>query len=74
MPEKLAPIYAKKFLEYYDANPKLGIECFGLNCAPPEAILDSLHWMFNKVCIRQISNPNKIQDMYFFLSRILKQN
>ena len=49
IPDQLAPIYVSKFLKYYDSNPALGIECFGLNCAPPEAILDSLQWMFNEV-------------------------
>ena len=46
MPDQLASIYSSRFLEYYEANPELGIECFGLNCASPEAILDSLEEMF----------------------------
>ena len=45
-PEKLASIYAKQFFEYYDANPTLGLKCFGLNCASPEATLDSLNFLF----------------------------
>ena len=45
-PEQLASTYSKQFFEYYDANPTLGIQCFGLNCASPEATLDSLGCLF----------------------------
>ena len=47
-PEKLASVYAKHFLKYFDDNPTLEIKCFGLNCASPEALLDSLGWIFKE--------------------------
>ena len=45
-PEKLATIYAQNFLSYFDRNLSMNVQCFGLNCAPPEAILTSLNYIF----------------------------
>ena len=47
-PKRLGPIYRDKFLAYLDKNPHMKITCFGLNCAAPEDLIESLNGMFAK--------------------------
>ena len=48
VPEKLGSVYLKKFLQYFDDNPTLGIECYGLNCSAPEELKETLDFTFQK--------------------------
>ena len=46
-PGNLGPIYRDNFLKYLEKNPNVNITAFGLNCAPPEETIASLHGMFD---------------------------
>ena len=47
-PNQLGPIYAQNFLNYLNQNPSMKITCFGLNCAAPEDLIQSLRGIFKK--------------------------
>ena len=61
VPEKLGSVYLKKFLQYFDDNPSLGIECYGLNCSAPEELKETLDFTFQKTT--KVSLDSDI-DMY----------
>ena len=74
VPEKLGSVYLKKFLQYFDDNPSLGIECYGLNCSAPEELKETLDFTFQKTAKVSLDLEIVIEIMitFFFIQNCSK--